>query len=260
MKYVLFTSLIWFFSISAVADCSSGSLSVFPKGKTIKQNSIFIIDGYGSSQKLVLDFNKKNAVYLKSGNEKVRLLVKEICIGQFQLTQAVLTLEKPLQVGLEYELIIEDLSKSGNLYRYNEETERNEIVKYRVVNGFDNEKPILLSTPKEIDKAYTRFGCGPAMYVIFDYPVKDSSEVMIKTTVKNLTSKVETTYYIKTRNENMYVGHGMCSGAFKYQGGSDYEVEFSFIDSSGNITSWQGERIKFTEPTSELFDSWEKEK
>ena len=44
----------------------------------------------------------------------------------------------------------------------------------------------------------------------------------------------------------------MCSGAFDFEENSNnYEVEFSFMDASGNLTSWTGERIKFTKPTKE---------
>jgi hypothetical protein len=31
----------------------------------------------------------------------------------------------------------------------------------------------------------------------------------------------------------------------------NYEIEFSYMDSSGNLTPWTGERIQFTKPTAE---------
>lgn len=37
----------------------------------------------------------------------------------------------------------------------------------------------------------------------------------------------------------------MCSGAFKFADGNEFEVAFSFMDASGNLTA-SGERIKFT--------------
>ena len=98
------------------------------------------------------------------------------------------------------------------------------------------------------------------MSVDFDFPVTDSSEVTIKTTVKNIKSRIETTYFIMPRNNQIIVGHGMCSGAFTFDESNDYEVEFSFMDSSGNQTSWVGDRIKFTKPTDKNWDEWEKRK
>ena len=47
------------------------------------------------------------------------------------------------------------------------------------------------------------------------------------------------------------VGHARCSGAFNFENGNNFEVEFSFMDASGNSTVWTGQRIKFTKPTKE---------
>ena len=98
------------------------------------------------------------------------------------------------------------------------------------------------------------------MSVNFDFPIKDSSEVIIKTTVKNIKSGIKTTYYIAPQNNQIGVGHGMCSGAFTYDDNPDYEVEFTFMDASGNTTTWTGERIQFTKPTDEHWDDWKKKK
>jgi hypothetical protein len=59
----------------------------------------------------------------------------------------------------------------------------------------------------------------------------------------------ETSYYIVPDSDKIYVGHGMCSGAFVFDEGNNYELEFTFMDASGNFTSWTGERIKFTKPS-----------
>ena len=257
----LITIIIGFFwTVSAYADCRSEGIYVFPSGQTIRQNSILILEGYASSQKVILDLNKKFHIYLKSGNKKVNLIVKEIRVGQFQLTQAVLTLETQLEAGIEYELFIDSLPKTESLIRYNDKTRNYEPIKFTVVSGIDTDKPVLTSRPKEIDKSYVLFGCGPAMSVNFEFPIKDSSEVIIKTTVKNIKSGTETTYYIASDNNQIEVRHDMCSGAFTYDANYEYEVEFSFMDASGNLTEWTDKRIKFTKPTDEHWDDWKKKK
>jgi hypothetical protein len=87
---------------------------------------------------------------------------------------------------------------------------------------------------------------------VFSNPATDNSEIIIKTTVKNLKTRKETTYYIEPNQEVINVGHGMCSGAFAYvEDDEHYEIEFAYMDSSGNLTPWTGERIKFTKPTPE---------
>ncbi len=50
----------------------------------------------------------------------------------------------------------------------------------------------------------------------------------------------------------------MCSGAFDFEEGDNYEIEFSIIDASGNLTAWTGDRIKFTKPTDTNTDNDDK--
>jgi hypothetical protein len=260
MKRLLTILLGLFWTAYIYADCSGEGLHIFPIGQTISQNSIFVLDGYALSQQVILELNRKYPIYLKSGNKKVKLIVKEICIGQFELTQAILYPEAQLETEFEYELFIDNLPERESLKRYNEKTNEYEQIKYTVVNVIDTDKPVLTSRPKEIDKSFEVYGCGPAMSVNFDFPVKDNSEIIVKTTVKNIKSRIETTYYIVPHNSQITVGHGMCSGAFTYDDSNDYEAEFSFMDASGNLTGWTGERIKFTKPTNERWDDWKKKK
>lgn len=260
MKQLLIIIIGLFFTTTVYADCAGTDLWMFPSGQQIKQNSIFVLNGYAKSQDVILGLNKKHNIYLKSGNKKIKLLVTEICVGQFYLTQALLKPETKLEAGLEYTITIDSLPEGESLKRYNEKIKQYVSIKYTVLANIDIVHPIVTSRPLEIDKSYAHFGCGPAMSVNFDFPIKDSLEVLIKTTVKNIKSGIETTYYIKPVNNQIQVGHGMCSGAFTYDEGNDYEVEFSFMDASGNLTTWTGERIKFTKPTDEIWDDWKKKK
>lgn len=236
-------------TISLYSDCSSSGLSVFPNGSTIKQNSIFILDGYGESQSVILNLNKKHNIYLKSGEKKIKLIVTEICVGQFYLTQAVLKPETQLEAGLEYTMNIDSLPIYQSFKRYNNTTNLYEPVTFKVLAMKDKVKPLLSSRPVVLKKTLEHFGCGPSIHVVFSNPAKDISELIVKTTVKNLKTGKETTYYIIPDGKKIEVGHGMCSGAFNFDEGNNYEVEFSFLDSCGNITKWSGKRIKFTKPT-----------
>ena len=40
----------------------------------------------------------------------------------------------------------------------------------------------------------------------------------------------------------------MCSGGFDFGNANKFEVEFSFMDTSGNMTAWSGNKIKFNRP------------
>ena len=248
MKKLLLIIIISFCTVNAYADCAGAGLWIFPGGKAIKQNSIFILDGYAESQNVILGLNKTYNIYLKSGEKKIKLMVTEIHVGQFYLTQAVLKPVTQLEAGLEYTMHIDNLPEYQKFDKYNSATQKYEPVTYKVIAEKDIEKPQLLSKPKELKKSLIYYGCGPSIHVVFDNPSKDKSEIVIRTTVKNLKTGKETTYYIQPDGDKIKVGHGMCSGAFDFDDSNNYEVEFSFMDASGNITNWAGERIKFTKP------------
>ena len=112
MKNILIIIIALFCTANAYADCSDSGLWVFPSGQTIKQNPIFVLDGYDRSQEVVLGINKRHYLYLKSGTKKIKLLVLEICVGDFYLTQAILKPETELEVGLEYTMSIESIGGS----------------------------------------------------------------------------------------------------------------------------------------------------
>jgi hypothetical protein len=249
MKQLLTIILGFFFVATVHADCAGTGISVFPSGKSIQQNSIFVIDGYAESQHVILGLNKKYNIYLKSGNKKIKLLVSETCVGQFYLTQAMLKPETELEAGLDYTMIIDNLPEYEALKRYNHKTQKFESITYKVNAKKDLEKPKLSTKPKEIKKNLVHYGCGPSIHVVFSNPAKDDSEIMVKTTVKNMKTGKETSYYIVPDSDKIYVGHGMCSGAFVFDEGNNYELEFTFMDASGNFTSWTGDRIKFTKPS-----------
>jgi hypothetical protein len=243
----LFLGLFWIATVHA--DCDGVGLWIFPSGQTIKQNSMFVLTGYAESQHVILGLNKKHSIYLKSGKKKIKLLVTEVCVGQFYVTQAVLKPESTLEAGLEYTMYIDRLPEYDRFEKYNGSTQKYEPVRYTVVGRMDQEKPTLSGNPKELKKTLVYYGCGPSVHVVFSNPAIDSSDVIVKTTVKNSKTGEETTFYIEPEGNNINVGHGMCSGAFVFDDSMHYEVEFSFMDASGNLTSWTGDRIKFTKPT-----------
>jgi hypothetical protein len=248
MRHLLTILIGLLCTASAYAECMGEGLWVFPSGQTIKQNSIFVLDGYAASQNIILGLNKKHNIYLKSGNKKIKLIVTEICFGQYDLTQAILKPETELESGLEYTMHIDSLPEYEKFNKYNSITREYEPITYKVVSEKDLEKPQLSAKPKELKKTLVRYGCGPEIHVVFSNPAKDNSDIIIKTTVKNIKTGKETTYYIEPDGDKIKVGHDMCSGAFDFDDSNNYEVEFSFMDASGNITSWTGERIKFTKP------------
>lgn len=246
---VLLTILLSFLcATSAHAMCGSSRLTVFPSGQAIGRHPIFVLEGYANSQKVITGLNNQYAIYLQSGKIKVRLMVKDVYVGDFRLTQALLYPESVLTVGLEYTLHIDSLPDSEHVHRLKRYVDS---VSYTVVPETDTQSPRLFSQPEVITKMLSYFGCGPATHVVFSNPAIDESEIIVKTTVRNVHSGKKTTYLVVPDSSKIFVGHGMCSGAFYFDSTDEYEVEFTFMDAAGNSTPWSTERIRFTKPTKE---------
>ncbi len=249
MKKIIPLLVLLLTTLDGFSKCASSRLYFWPAKQTISQNSIFVIDGYASSQKIINELGKTYTVYLKSDNQKIKLNVQEILVGQFRLTQAILKPETTLSVGKEYELVIENLGDLENLVtKYNSETKQYEKVKWTVNDVIDTASPTWTSNPKFKNSRFDMYGCGPAIFAYFTYSASDHSEYLVKTTVKNKSTGLETTYYLKPEEKVIEIGHGMCSGAFIFDGGTKFEIEFSLFDASGNLTKWIGERIEINRP------------
>lgn len=236
-------------SIQGFAKCGFDGLQFFPKKSSISENSVFVIEGYGTSQKAIHEFGTTGYAYLKSGMQKIKLIVQEIHVGQHDLTQAILKPEMPLSIGHEYQLIIDNAEIQGHLLsRYNTSTNQAEKIKWKVEGKGDYTPPSWTSKPEFQSSSYKQYGCGPAVFATFAFEANDHSEFLVKTVLKNLTNGKEATYYLPVENNAIQVGHRMCSGAFKFGDGDKFEVEFSLFDASGNLTQWLDKRIEFEKP------------
>jgi hypothetical protein len=50
-------------------------------------------------------------------------------------------------------------------------------------------------------------------------------------------------------SNTLRIGYGMCSGEFYFEDGEKYEISFSLMDASGNMTDSLTKRITFISPT-----------
>ncbi|MEL1241048.1 hypothetical protein [Flavobacterium flavipallidum] len=250
MKKIIPILILLLTTVDGFSKCASSGLYFWPTKPTINQNSIFVIDGYATSQKIISGLGTTYKVFLKSDKQKIKLNVQEMLVGHYSLTQAILKPDTTLTVGQEYELVIENLGDLENqVSKYNSTTREKEKIKWTVTSDSDTATPIWLEQPKFKDGSYEEAGCGPIVFANFSFSASDNSEFLVKTTLKNKSTGNETTYYLKAGDKVIAVGHGMCSGAFNFDGGDKFEVEFSLFDASGNLTKWTGERIEFKRPT-----------
>jgi len=200
-----------------------------------------------------LNLNKKYPIYLKSKNEKIRLLVKEIYVGDFNLTQVVVIAEKELTSGDIYEMVIENLADyQQNEYKRYDSAIRSFVAPiWKTESRQDNLKPTWISKPREQNKIFESYGCGPEMFVSFSLSILEAPERIVRAKMKDIESGKTTTFYVEIENSTISIGHGMCSGGFKFGKSSLYEIEFDLVDSSGNVCSWEESPIVFEKPTFE---------
>lgn len=243
IAFLLFISI----GFNGLADCAGNGLSIFPHEKEIQKTSVFVLDGYAESQHVINGLNTKFPIYLKSGKERISLVVFEVQTGQFLVTQALLKPEKPLTPGKEYMLVIDNLPDYENLGTYNSKTQKYDVITYVVKDESDTEAPQWIKVPEEKGKSVQHFGCGPSIRIDFDLQIREQSAFLVKTTVRSVESGKETSYYVNAGKEGFAIGHGMCSGAFKFDEGKDYQARFTIMDASGNLSE-ETEWVTFTKP------------
>lgn len=233
------------------AKCGSSGLYAFPKGGTISQNTCIVLEGYFRSESIIDSLNHSYPIYLLSDKHKVKLNVKTINKGDFGLTQAILVPDEKLTIGETYVLTIDNLDEDSKelLYKWNTKDRAKEPIAWEVIKGNDLSKPKLRSAPKLIDSKTTHYGCGPSVFVEFKLSIDDESEVLIKTELIDISSGKSTIYILPMSESNkLNVGHGMCSGAFKYEREKSYKIRFSPIDISGNDSDTWTDWIAFESP------------
>ena len=247
MRFVLFIcgTLI---SVVASAMCSFNGILPLSKSSTLNKNGLIILEFYSLSQDLIPGLNKKYPIYLQSLRGRVNLFVIEALTGEFSITQVVFKPESALNPGDTYELRIDSLSSHQPPPQQFDPTSKIwKPLTYTITEYTDLEFPLFTCAPLLTKKAYTRYGCGPAQIVQFQLAGYDKSEVFVRTTVKSKTTGKTSVYLLPIENGCVEVGHAMCSGAFRFRDGNDYEVSFQLFDQSGN----RGEStsgIAFTKP------------
>ncbi|WP_299122189.1 hypothetical protein [uncultured Tenacibaculum sp.] len=248
MKKTILTLLLIFGINSIYANCflcASSGMEFFPKQKQIGLNPMFIIEGYAMSQKTINGF-KHRKIYLETKNgELIELNLQKILKGQMSLTQAIFKPSKQLEPNSIYFLKYSNQTeKEGKeMTQYNRESKKIEKVYWETTkkNVKTSEKYNNLDI-SFIRSNVTHFGCGPAVSAIFKIKNMKTFDFWYKAEVIEISSNTKTTYYIKSRNSKLSIGHGMCSGAFTFNQKSKYKVKFTLINTEGKplkTTNWK---------------------
>jgi hypothetical protein len=235
-------------STTVSGRCGSSDIRVWPESPILSINPVFVITFHESSQEAVHRLNNGYPVYLKSGTQKIPLVITDTLKGAFKVTQVVARPAVILTTGTVYELVIDHLPAKWKTGRWNNDQRQWEPNRWKTGSDADHNAPEWVAEPVYQGKHYQLFGCGPERLVHFTFKSSDESQVMVKAVVKNLKTGSTTAYYLHPNDEQVSVGHGMCSGGFYFNEGTNYEVTFALMDASGNQSKDYSKPVRFTGP------------
>lgn len=244
MRKILFLLLIMpgFLLANDSYECILGSITYLPVSETISLNPKIIIEGSGYSQKQIQKF-KTNPPYLETeSGEKVMLQLEEINVGQMGITQGVFSTQENLNPDTDYFLNYEtgDKSQKANPEKYNRELKEHQRIKWSTSTS------AIEPLKKDLVITYTRdqvefYGCGPEAYAVFEIKNSPDQEIWYRTELVNIKTGESRSYILNIWKDDLYVGHGMCGGAFLYDETGDYEVRFTPMNIDGQnlaTTDW----------------------
>jgi hypothetical protein len=254
IKIICFLICLFCMSTTASAKCGSSGIECLNKAGTLSKNAVIILEFYSSSQELVPGLSKKYPVYLQSSQRTIPLMLKEVYKGEMQLTQVVLKMSTEPLAGEKFTLHIGNLPKSlGEFSTYDEKAKRLAPLVFITNDISDREIPLWKTAPAEVKKTYESFGCGPARFVHFSMGGNADEILFARATVTNKTTGKQTIYLLEIEENIVKVGHGMCAGAFHFDGGDQFEVQFQLVDQSGNYSN-TAPAINFTSPVTPAYD------
>lgn len=238
---------------SGFAECGPFGMQFFPEQKEVGLNSMFIIQGFDMSQSTILSF-KNRKVYLESEDgDCLELILQEILEGQMGVTQATFKPYYELRPNTTYFLKYENETEMErrSLNRFSFGKEDYNPVSWTTTN--DRSMPLLnANLTITFDKTEVLpYGCGPAVHAVFNLKNTTITETWYKTEVIEITSNKRSVYYLKEWKNQLYIGHGMCSGPFIFAQNNKYKVRFTPMNTEGNslkTTEW----ITFDSPWDNL--------
>ncbi len=241
MRAIVLFLLFSLVSKSAIADCAPFGMYFFPQTKEISLNSMFIIQGYAMSQETVRSLEHRTVYLESSSGEIVELVLQDLLIGQMELTQAIYRVSKELQPNTTYYLRYSDQSVRESRYMHLRRNKQNVPVSWTTTNRKYEAK---LHTDLNLsfdDTSVTFYGCGPEANALFDIKNTSNKEVWYKTELWDLASNTKRIFYLKSGKGQLFVGHGMCSGAFTFSKTGNYKVRFTPMNTDGKTlptTEW----------------------
>ncbi|NBL64398.1 hypothetical protein GV828_04175 [Flavobacterium sp. NST-5] len=236
MKNLILLFLILTSSIPCNADCAMGATSFFPLNRTnISTNSIFIIQGYGTTTATVKNFPTRKVFLESESGELIELKLKEIFTGKGQ-NQAIFFPSSKLKYNTKYHLKYSDETpiETKELSVWNSATKNQEKITWTTASEEIENSINIDFTFRFVKSESKMYGCGNSSNAIFEINKVNNSTVIFKTELLDLRTNEISTFYVFPDKNILKVGYEMCSGNFDLKDSSNYKVRFTPTNSSGN--------------------------
>ena len=172
--------------------CKGFEIRAPPVTMTLQQNTNIILEAGGIYQDVLHELDK-HAVYLKSGEEKIKLNAIEFLAGQVYTTQVVLKPSEKLIVGKNYKLYIDDYDSTA-IFKRNVAGKSETPASWLVIAKTDTVKPEWLLKPVLLGKNSYQpqcnnsdpfYACHNFECVSFECRIKSNANYSVKTTIEN---------------------------------------------------------------------------
>ena len=237
-------SLVTFGSISTHAMCSSSAFWAWPD-KTLPTNGHILITGYGMTQPTVRTVGRQRPV-LVGGGQTVPLTVKALYEGQLRVTQVLLEPAHPLLPSTRYELRLERPTQGQLMVRTDG---KRTLRAWTTGKKADAIVPKWKGPPLFTGGTYDNYGCGPSIHVDIKTPVVDpGDQLLVLATVTVVGRSRGRSYYVPITGGTVSLGHGMCSGPFRFGSGMAFEVSLTAVDAAGHTAPAPGDPVVVVGP------------
>ncbi len=225
----------------AFSKCRASEINFYPLKKEISLNPIFIIEGYGNAQEKIKSFEERKVFLESEHGDLIELKLVEVLVGEKKLMQAifkpVISLKKNTTYYLSYDNQTKE-EKKFELVRWTYSPTKRERVQWRTSN---------LSKNKSLSKSVNFIYSGNT-FSDYDHTESANAKFLIKaelspiywvkTEVVSTKTNESTIYYlyVNETDEELRIGHNICSGAFSYNSKGRYKVRFTPMNLDGKST------------------------
>lgn len=249
MKVYYLTCVLLLFASIARADCAGNGITCWPQSATLNKDPLIIVTFYGNSQRVADSLNNKYPVYLLDDTCKIKLVVTEICKGEFEVTQVLFKPAEELIEGHAYQLFIDSMHDHiSAIPRYNAATKKMEAAKWTLTEQTHTGTAKLTEAPIIDSEKYVEYGCGPERWLYFSWKKIPENIPLVYATLTHKKTGRQTSYYLEVTDNKVAVGHGMCAGAFYFDTENEYEITFTSVDAHGNKAPGSSAPLKFSAP------------